>query len=287
MSNTILNHCACPSPEIVAIPGLPGSGGGGSGTAGTNGVNAFTITGGSGSVTIPASAGLSQTFPVLNASWMAVGQVLLVGGGASQGTFQVTAVNTTSNPNNFTGTFKNQTGDVPSSSIAPGSSVVVAGFSGPAGSNGTNGFTVLGTNNSATGGTQALTATPAQALSMTLTLAASAAKTYLLSCRLRLDYVGATLASNQTVTLTLRRTNNTAANISSSTLMTEVIPNLDIQYYLISTLTKSLGELGVYTFPYTTVGVGDVIQPFISISVIPSAGSVNVVEASISAVEIT
>ncbi len=56
---------------------------------------------------------------------------------------------------------------------------------------------------------------------------------------------------------------------------------------IVTTVTYSVGQIAVISFPYTTVGVSDVIQPFVSVSVIPSAGALNVVEASITAAQLT
>jgi hypothetical protein len=265
MSTTLDKNCPCPSPEIISVPGSQGATGA-AGSNGTNGVNSFTVT--TANLTIPAVNSTVQ-IGVANVSWMAIGQSLFLSDGTNLAHFLVTAIQ--ASPPAVTLRNKGDNGDsAPTVVIAAGASVTPTGVQGSAG------FTVLATQSAATGGSQAVTATPAQALASTLTLVGSAGKTYLLRARLRLDYVGATFAANQTVTLTIRRTNNTAANLASTTLQTAVV----------TTVTYGFGEI-TCDVPYSTAGVSDVIQPFISLSVIPSAGSFNVVEASLTALELT
>jgi hypothetical protein len=273
MSRAVCHQCGCPTPEVVEIPGAPGE----MGAAGANGINAYTSS--TSDFVIPA-CGATVPVSVANISWMVIGQNIFASDGTNFANFQVTALQVS--PPVATLKALCYTGDSGSGvTIVTGATVVSGGPQGPAGT------VVTVTNNEAAGGSQNLTITPAQALATTLTLTGAAAKNYLLTAYVRLDYVAATLAANRVVTLTLQRTNNTPAAIASSTLMTEIIPSPDIQYFALNTLTKSLGQFGVYSFPYTTVGVGDIIQPFVSISVIPSAGNVNVVEAAIVAVRLT
>jgi hypothetical protein len=276
MSAGKCHQCGCPTPEVVEVPGSPGNPGS-AGTAGTNGVNAFTFS--TADFVIPA-CGSTVAVPVANLSWTVIGQIIFVSDGTNLAFFQVTALQ--ASPPVVTLKALCYSGDSGAGvTVTSGATVVGGGVQGPAGT------VVTATTNAATGGSQNLTAGALQALAVGLTLVGSVGKTYLLTCYVRLDYVAATLAANRIVTLTLQRTNNTPAALSSSTLMTEIIPSLDIQYYSSTTLTKSLGQLGVFSFPYTTVGVSDVIQPFVSISVIPSTGNINVVEAAIVAVRLT
>jgi hypothetical protein len=264
--STVQNNCPCPTSEIVNVPGaqgLPGT----PGAAGSNGVNSFTVT--NANFTIPAT-GSSGQVGVANSSWASINQTVFLSDGTNTAHFAITAVQ--ASPPALTLKALGNTGDSSATTvIASGANVT------PSGVQGANSFTPLATNNAATGGSQNLTTSPLQALATTLTLAGAAAHTYMLFCRLRLDYVGATFAANQTITLSIRRTNNTGTNIATTTLQTAVI----------TTLTYSVGELCVIAIPYTTVGASDVIQPFISISSTPSAGSVNVVEASISALQLS
>ncbi len=264
--STTLNNCPCPSSETVAIPGVQGATGA-AGAAGSDGVNAYTVT--TADFTIPAiNATVAVSVAVL--SWMVIGQNVFVSDGTNLGNFQVTALQIT--PPVATLKFLGYNGDsAPTVVIASGATVVPGGVQGSAASS------VTATNSSATGGSQALSATPTQALAASLTLTGSAGKTYLLSALVRLDYVGATFAANQTVTVKIRRTNNTAADIATSTLMLAIV----------TTVTYSVGQVAVIEFPYTTSGISDTVQPFVSVSVAPSAGALNVVEAFITAARLT
>lgn len=263
--STTVNNCGCPTSEIVNIPGVQGSPGD-NGADGSNGVNAYTVT--TANLTIPTT-GATTTIQLANVSWMVVGQFIFISDGTNLAHFQVTALQA-SPPVATIKALGNNGDSAATVVIATGASV------SPGGVQGSNGFAVTATTSAATGGSQAVTATPSQALAASLVLAATAGKTYLLHARVRLDYVGATFAANQVVTLTLRRTNNTAANNGSTTIQTAVV----------TTVTYGLGELSIVA-PYTTVGVSDVIQPYISVSVIPSAGALNVVEVSVTAVQLT
>lgn len=104
------------------------------------------------------------------------------------------------------------------------------------------------------------------------------AGTYLLQARVNLQFVGATFAANQTVTLKLRRTNNTAADVSNSStvLGTGIVTTVD-------------GNFAVVSFPpvvYTTTVATDSITIFGDVSVIPSAGTLSATQASIVAVRL-
>ena len=73
--------CACPTPEVVEVPGTPGS----DGASGSDGLNAFTSV--ATNFTVPAADGATPvTVPVYNSTWMVVGQYVFI---QSAGTFQV------------------------------------------------------------------------------------------------------------------------------------------------------------------------------------------------------
>ncbi len=263
---TTLNNCPCPTSEIVAVPGVQGATGA-AGASGSNGVNSYTLT--TATLAIPATSSTVQ-IAVANLSWMVVGQNVFVSDGTNLANFQVSALQ--ASPPVATLKALGYNGDsAPAVVIASGATVTPAGVQGTAGSS------VTATNSSATGGSQAVTATPAQALAATLTLTGSAGKTYLLTALVRLDYVGATFAANQTVTVKIRRTNNTAGDIATSTFMLAIV----------TTITYTAGQVAVIAFPYSTAGISDVVQVFVSVSVIPSAGALNVVEAAITAARLT
>lgn len=82
--------CCCGETTTVEIPGPEGPQGpagpaGAAGTNGTNGVNAYTF---ADSFTMPPEQ-FSVLVDVDDSSWMVVGQIIFVGGGAAQGYFQV------------------------------------------------------------------------------------------------------------------------------------------------------------------------------------------------------
>lgn len=104
------------------------------------------------------------------------------------------------------------------------------------------------------------------------------AGTYLLLGRAELDYNAATFAGVRTATLKLRRTNNTPADLTagSMTALTEIITALTY-------------TMGVYMLPpiiYTTAVATDAITIFGDISIIPSAGSLDVNAASLVAIRL-
>ena len=254
----------CPSVPAVNVPGLQGATGA-AGADGTNGINAFTLT--TSTLVIPSGTSVS----VANSSMFGIGQIVLISDGTNIANYVVNSVPTTTS---LGVTALGYPGDSTSGTIAIGATVT------PAGVKGVDAPTVTAAIDAAVGGTQALNTTPlSQVLSKTLTLSASTGKSYLLFARARFDYVGATFAANQVITFGLYRTNNTPGNVpnASSTLKTAVI----------TTLTYSVGEITLVAIPYTTAGASDIIQPIASISATPSAGSVEVIECNLTAVELT
>ncbi len=110
----------------------------------------------------------------------------------------------------------------------------------------------------------------------TITLTASG--NYMLWGRTYLKYNNATFAGNQTGTIKLRRTNNTATDVSFSTTS----PVFDV-------VTSYTGGIGVITTPpvmYTSTATGDIIGVFGSLSAAPGAGSVEATEASVMAIRL-
>lgn len=110
--------------------------------------------------------------------------------------------------------------------------------------------------------------------SLTLT----SAGVYLLLARVRVDYTGATFAAVRTVTLKIRRTNNTAADIANSTIQA--------QTEIITTLTYTLGVIDLPPIVYTTTNNNDVLEIWGDVDTVPTAGSLDAVEASLVAVKI-
>lgn len=131
----------------------------------------------------------------------------------------------------------------------------------------------------AAGTVYGLTATPA-ALDFGTTdpaITLDAAGTYLLLARARADYNAATFAASRLATLKLRRTNNTAADVSNGSVA--------LKTDIITAITSSLGALAWWAL-YTTANVDDIITIFGDVSVLPTAGSLDISEASIIAIRL-
>lgn len=104
------------------------------------------------------------------------------------------------------------------------------------------------------------------------------AGTYLLLARFNLKYNGATFAAARTVTMKLRRTNNTPADLTGGTtvLTTDII----------TTKTFTFVAGGLPAVIYTTTNVDDAITIFGDVNTVPTAGSLDAVEANIVAVRL-
>lgn len=100
--------------------------------------------------------------------------------------------------------------------------------------------------------------------------------TYMLMARVRLDYNGATFAASRTVTLKIRRTNNTAGDIISTVFKTRVT----------TTESATAGVIALPLFIYTTNNSDDALEIRGSVSTVPSAGSLDAVEAELIAVRV-
>lgn len=109
------------------------------------------------------------------------------------------------------------------------------------------------------------------------TLVIAAKGTYLLSAQVVLDLVGTTVTT-QTAAFKLRRTNNTAADVTGATIA--------IDLPAMTTLTHTLG---VFNFPqvlYTTANADDSIDLMGAVSASLGAGSITATAASITAVRL-
>lgn len=91
------------------------------------------------------------------------------------------------------------------------------------------------------------------------------AGTYLVFGQVHLAYNGATVAA-ETATVKVRRTNNTAADLS-----TVVVVDLPVA----TTLTHSYGTVSIPPFTYTTTAVDDVVTLFGNVSAALSAGTID------------
>lgn len=132
----------------------------------------------------------------------------------------------------------------------------------------------------AAGTAYSLTATPAGVVlgttSPSITILVPG--TYRIRGRVLLQNNGATFAANRTITLKFRRTNNTAGDLTNGSMTV-----------LSGIITIITGPGGVVVLPevvYTTTNADDVITIFGDVSVVPTAGSLDVVGGSIHAVRV-
>lgn len=102
--------------------------------------------------------------------------------------------------------------------------------------------------------------------------------TWLIFGRARLKYNAATFAANQTATVKLRRTNNTAADVTGATTTATL--------RIITTITDGAAECVIPPVLYTTSNTDDAIAIFGNLSAAPGAGSVDVTEAEIVAIKV-
>lgn len=280
--------CACPTPTVTAIPGAPGADGA-AGAAGTNGINSFTFT--SADFVVPA-IGSNVTFNVGNSAMFTTGQNIFV---TTAGTFEIisfpSATSIEAEYLNYSG--NTNTGNT----ITAGAQVVSTGTEptiptptavadgGTGSTTATAARAALGIGGAnlavyASGTSYQLTATPAL-LNFGTTdpqLTISSAGTWLILARARLDYNGATFAAVRTATLKVRRTNNTPADIANTSagVLTDII----------TTLTYTLAIVGLQPIIYVTTNANDVLELWGSVSVVPSAGSLDASEASIVAIKL-
>jgi hypothetical protein len=104
------------------------------------------------------------------------------------------------------------------------------------------------------------------------TLTLSGTGTYRITARAVLDYNGATFAAVRTATIKLRRTNNTAADLTNGSVA--------VKTQIVTTVTGTLAAVTIDVI-YTTSGAGDIIQLWGGLDVVPTAGNLEVASASI------
>ncbi len=129
----------------------------------------------------------------------------------------------------------------------------------------------------AAGTVYTLTATPAE-LNFGTTdpiLTITEPGTYRVSGHVTLEYVGATFAATQDVTLKLRRTNNTAADLTNGTTIYKL--------QIVTTLTGTAATIYWEASQYTTANTDDSLRIFADVAATPSAGSVTASAAFIKA----
>lgn len=132
----------------------------------------------------------------------------------------------------------------------------------------------------ATGTVYTLTNAAAECVFGTISpsLVIDSAGTWLIRARARVDSTASTLAATRTVTLLLRRTNNTAADLAGSPLAVKTPITAGGTFAI---LAGNLPEI-----VYTTTNANDIIQLYGLIDTVPTGGTVQVMEASIVAVRL-
>lgn len=286
MSNPSDCCSSCDTPTTISVPGVEGDAGA-AGTNGTNGINAFTQT--TADFTVPAISA-NVTISVGSSVWMVVGQTIFI---EDAGAFEVVSKGSTTS---VTLTYLDY--DI---NTAAGNNILTGAQVGPSGTQITSVLPIsLGGTNSATatlaraalgiGGASLSVYAAGTAYQLTNTaallnfgttdpsLTITSAGVWLLLSRVRIDYTGATFAAVRTGALKLRRTNNTAADITNSPcgFLTDII----------TTLTYTLGSFNLPPIIYTTTNSDDVIEIWGSISVVPTAGSIDASEAEIVAIKL-
>jgi hypothetical protein len=271
MSNPIscVPNC-CAEPTNVNVPGPEGADGT-AGTNGSNGQNAYTLT--TAGFTVPAK-GSPTTDPVEFAStlWMVVGQPVFVEGA---GIFTVSSIPDSTHA--VLTYLDYSTNTNAGASIPLGSGVSPAGTQAPAPV--TNTTTPLEIHGVGTG-TDIGTTAGGQALGFSTTapiITITTAGTWMLFARVRIDFIGKTYTTNETVTLHLRKNNTTdLANSTVEFIMPKVTPTVSYTAFAIS-LPPVLFVTGITT---------EFITIFAEVSGVAGAGSIQPVEASIVAVRL-
>jgi hypothetical protein len=107
----------------------------------------------------------------------------------------------------------------------------------------------------------------------------NAVGTYAIRAKVKVALNAATFAANRTLTVKLRRTNNTAADVANSTT-TWIVP-------VTTSTTNTLAVIELPEVLYTTALTTDTLTLFADISVVPTAGTISIDEASIVAVRLS
>ena len=255
--------------------GSPGTNGtdGADGTNGIDGKNAYSVL--TDIMAVPLTAGGTVTADVDTAEWMVVGQLVIVGQGPGAvlpfpgpATFTVTSFPSTTS---VVLTWLEYPGDVGGGVAISAGAIVSLSFPMP--DLDTVSAYAVGTAYSVT------------AVSLPLTFGTTSPivtidkpGTWLIMARVRWDYNGATFGTERTVFTRLRRMNNTSAELTNS--LTEWITE--------TVTTESRTALFQQMPPviYTTANSDDSVTILSSVSVVPSVGSLDAVEAEIVAVKI-
>lgn len=260
MPATIPCTPCCPTTQSVNIPGVEGI----PGADGANGIDAFTTN--TLAFVVP-TVGSDVVVTVVNSDWMVDGQFVVFEGPA---TFQVDGP-----PADSTHVMLKFMGYP--SDITVGTVMAIGTKVSPAGE-----LSIIPAPLTVYAAGTVYQLTNAAALlnfgTTTPSLTINAAGTYLLLARARYDYNAATFAGSRTVTSKLRRTNNTAADIADSSTAWKT--------QIITTLSFTAQIVDLPPVIYTTTNTNDVIELWGGVSIVPSAGSLDAVEASLIAIKL-
>jgi hypothetical protein len=100
------------------------------------------------------------------------------------------------------------------------------------------------------------------------TITIDKAGTYWISTHVSIDFAGATFPAGRQLTVKLRRTNNTAADLTGSG-STFNIP-------VVNTVTHTMAVITLPPVLYTTANTDDLIEVWASVTVLPSAGNLQI-----------
>lgn len=270
------NCCSpCPTTQTVNIPG-PAGAAGTNGSDGADGNNAYTFT--TANFTMPANVGGTVTVSVLNARWMPYQGVITIND-LSQGvaTFKVTAFPDQTNWLSITLQWLQYPNDVAGgTTFATGATV-----SPSAPLNALTSYSAY-----ATGTSYQLTASSAKVVFGTTNPEATitAAGTYLLFARARVDYNAVTKASAPpTITLHLEQTVVGGGHTSGATNL----PNATAAFITqaVTAVSDTAMCISLPVVQYTAVA-GDKIALYGLTSALATSGTYDVVEASVVALRI-
>ncbi len=257
----------CPTTTVVNVPGVEGPAGT-DGTNGTNGQSAFTLTTAD-FIIPPADDATPVTVAVASTSWMAVGEPLFMPDGLF---FIVAAIidsthvqvvypawesNVNAGNTISAGTKVTPSGWQPAVPALP-AIAAISKYASNAGGNYvfTNAYALV---TFVTSGAQQITLTTPG--------------TWLLQARARIDYSACTFAAVRNATCKLHRQNNTPADIANAIAA--------FKTQIITTLTFTAIDLIFPPVMYTTALATDIIEMLAIIDTVPTAGSLDIAEASI------
>lgn len=104
------------------------------------------------------------------------------------------------------------------------------------------------------------------------TLTINAAGTYIIMARADILYNGATTVADRSITMSLKRMNNSPGTLANSTIIAHT--------GVVTTLTSSMPGASWWC-TYTTSNANDIINMIASITTVPSAGTLDITNASL------